>query len=205
MPTGRAPGREETRWTLSPWWIRRSPCCAADCSSSSLLRRCPGLLDAFLRPSRRGACNRFRSRIWAQIEDRADVHAHGGHHQIRTPAVGAKLGSITRHPSVRRLAYCPTLWRCRAWYPVRGHPPIGGTLAPISTSTILRRACPRAIADRRVRASCSLPSSVWRRATGPGPKFPRLLLQGPRPYATMRYTSRLGDSANSPDMCPVHC
>ena len=20
--TGRAPGREETRWTLSPWWIR---------------------------------------------------------------------------------------------------------------------------------------------------------------------------------------
>src|SRR6266536_1103967 len=23
--TGRAPGREETRWTLSPWWIRCSP------------------------------------------------------------------------------------------------------------------------------------------------------------------------------------
>ncbi len=33
MRTSQAPGREETAWTLSRWWIRRSPCCASGAAS----------------------------------------------------------------------------------------------------------------------------------------------------------------------------
>jgi hypothetical protein len=118
----------------------------------------------------------IRSRSWAQIENRADVQAHYGHYPIRKTAMDAH--AYAHHaPSMRAssgiLPHPMTVPRVGH---LRGHPHMGSALAPINTSTTLRRA-PLGGWGTRVRASFSLPlfrveerDRAW--AESPAPELP---------------------------------